>query len=123
MKRVFGWVRDMYAFDFAARKVGVTVHYPPVPLNKLMVQPPADADLGAGCLMHYTWSPILSDREREGAVEVRQAVVPRGVRVERALHRFGASTTAHGVGTKRGVQAASRRGCDRTGIGADAFDG
>ena len=53
---------DMYAFDFAARKVGVTVHYPPVPLNKLMVQPPADADLGAGCLMHYTWSPILSDR-------------------------------------------------------------
>ena len=62
VKRVFGWVRDMYAFDFAARKVGVTVHYPPVPLNKLMVQPPADADLGAGCLMHYTWSPILSDR-------------------------------------------------------------
>ena len=62
VKRVFGWVRDMYAFDFAARKVGVTVHYPPVPLNKLMVQPPADTDLGAGCLMHYTWSPILSDR-------------------------------------------------------------
>ena len=62
VKRVFGWVRDMYAFDFAARKVGVTVHYPPVPLNKLMVQPPADTDLGAGCLMHYTWSPILSDK-------------------------------------------------------------
>ena len=61
VKRVFGWVRDMYAFDFAARKVGVTVHYPPVPLNKLMAQPPADADLGAACLMHYTWSPILSD--------------------------------------------------------------
>ena len=51
VKRVFGWVRDMYAFDFAARKVGVTVHYPPVPLNKLMVQPPADADgaRGASC--------------------------------------------------------------------------
>ena len=34
---------------------------PPVPLNKLMVQPPADVSLGDGCLMHYTWSPILSD--------------------------------------------------------------
>jgi hypothetical protein len=40
------------------------VHYPPVPLNKLMVQPPADEDLGKGCLMHYTWSPILSDSKK-----------------------------------------------------------
>ena len=61
IKNVFGWVRDMYAFDFAAAKVGLAVHYPPVPLNKLMVQPPADVSLGDGCLMHYTWSPILSD--------------------------------------------------------------
>jgi hypothetical protein len=28
VKRVFGWVRDMYAFDFAARKVGVTCALP-----------------------------------------------------------------------------------------------
>ena len=32
--------RDMYAFDFAAARVGLRVHYPPVPHNKLMVQPP-----------------------------------------------------------------------------------
>ena len=43
IKRIFGWVRDMYAFDFAAVRVGLTVHYPPVPFNKLMVQPPAGA--------------------------------------------------------------------------------
>ena len=52
----------MYAFDFAAARVGLRVHYPPVPHNKLMVQPPADDTLGAACLMHYTWSPILSDK-------------------------------------------------------------
>ncbi len=61
VKKIFGWVRDMYAFDFAALKTGLTIHYPPVPWNKLMVQPPADATLGHACLMHYTWSPILSD--------------------------------------------------------------
>ena len=38
------------------------MHYPPVPFNTLMVQPPADVRLGAGCLMHYTWGPILSDK-------------------------------------------------------------
>ena len=62
VRDVFGWVRDMYAFDFAAARVGLRVHYPPVPHNKLMVQPPADDTLGAACLMHYTWSPILSDK-------------------------------------------------------------
>ena len=40
VRDAFGWVRDMYAFDFAAARVGLRVHYPPVPHNKLMVQPP-----------------------------------------------------------------------------------
>ena len=62
VKRIFGWVRDMYAFDFAAVRTGIKFHYPPVPFNKLMVQPPADVRLGAGCLMHYTWGPIISDK-------------------------------------------------------------
>ena len=62
IKKVFGWVRDMYAFDFALASVGIEVHYPPVPFNKLMVQPPADVRLGAASFMHYTWSPILSDK-------------------------------------------------------------
>ena len=84
VKRVFGWVRDMYAFDFAARKVNVTVHYPPVPLNKLMVQPPADTDLGAGCLMHYTWSPILSDASGRELW-----------RFDKRSFRGGAGSTAH----------------------------
>ena len=30
VKKVFGWVRDMYAFDFALAQVGTRVHYPPV---------------------------------------------------------------------------------------------
>ena len=63
VKKVFGWVRDMYAFDFAAVRHGLKVHYPPVPFNKLMVQPPADVRLGKGCLMHYTWGPIISDKD------------------------------------------------------------
>jgi hypothetical protein len=62
VKSVFGWVRDMYAFDFAAAVAELKIHYPPVPLNKLMVQPPADTVLGEACMMHYTWSPILSDK-------------------------------------------------------------
>jgi hypothetical protein len=69
VKKVFGWVRDMYAFDFALAQVGTRVHYPPVPFNKLMVQPPADVRLGAASFMHYTWSPILSDET--GAVRWR----------------------------------------------------
>lgn len=32
-----------------------------MPFNKLMVQPPADVRLGRGCLLHYTWGPIISD--------------------------------------------------------------
>ena len=56
----------MYAFDFAATRISpmpLTIHYPPVPFNKLMAQPPADATAGQACMLHYTWSPIMSDKD------------------------------------------------------------
>lgn len=37
-----GWVRDMYAWSFAAAKVKLTHVLPLPPHNPLMVQPPAD---------------------------------------------------------------------------------
>jgi hypothetical protein len=54
-----GFKRCFHIFNLcryiAAVRVGLKFHYPPVPFNKLMVQPPADVRLGRGCLLHYTW--------------------------------------------------------------------
>jgi len=58
--REFNWVRDMYAYSFAAAISGVVHHVPLVPYNPLMVQPPADVTLGEAAILHYTWGPIVS---------------------------------------------------------------
>jgi hydroxyproline O-arabinosyltransferase len=54
-----GWVRDMYAWSFAAVRTGIKHHMPMPPLNELMVQPPADTELGKAALLHYTWGPVI----------------------------------------------------------------
>lgn len=43
-----GWVRDMYAWSFAAAKVKLTHVLPQPPHNPLMVQPPADRRAARG---------------------------------------------------------------------------
>ena len=58
--REFNWVRDMYAYSFAAAKLGIRHHVPLVPWNPIMVQPPADTVLGQAAILHYTWGPIVS---------------------------------------------------------------
>jgi hypothetical protein len=65
VKRVFGWVRDMYAWSFAAAAVRPKLEFelPPVPFQKLMIQPPADIAIGQSSVMHYTWGAIISNKE------------------------------------------------------------
>ena len=38
---------------------------PPVPFQKLVIQPPADISIGQASLMHYTWGSIIKDRDGE----------------------------------------------------------
>ncbi len=52
---VLGWVRDMYAWSFAAARTRVRHELPAPPNNVLMVQPPADTELGQASILHYTW--------------------------------------------------------------------
>lgn len=65
VKKDFGWVRDMYAWSFAAAAVRPKLHFelPPVPFQKLVIQPPADITIGQASLMHYTWGAIVSDKD------------------------------------------------------------
>ena len=50
-----GWVRDMYAWSFAAAKVKLPHDLPSPPNSPLMVQPPADTQAGQAAILHYTW--------------------------------------------------------------------
>lgn len=50
-----GWVRDMYAWSFAAAKVKLPHDLPAPPNSPLMVQPPADTQAGEAAILHYTW--------------------------------------------------------------------
>jgi hydroxyproline O-arabinosyltransferase len=59
-RTAWGWVRDMYAYSFAAAHAGVRHHIALVPFNPMIVQPPADVTLGDATMLHYTWSPIVS---------------------------------------------------------------
>ena len=63
IKKVFGWVRDMYAWSFAAAAVRPKLLFelPPVPFQKLVIQPPADIAIGQASIMHYTWGSIVSN--------------------------------------------------------------
>ena len=61
IQKVFGWVRDMYAFSFAAAQIEPPIQFrlPPVPFADTMVQIPADVQLGKAIAMHYTWGPEI----------------------------------------------------------------
>jgi len=61
VQRIFGWVRDMYAFSFAAAQIEPPIQFrlPPVPFSDTMVQIPADVQLGKAIAMHYTWGPQI----------------------------------------------------------------
>jgi len=61
IQKVFGWVRDMYAFSFAAAQIEPPLQFrlPPVPFADTMVQIPADVQLGKAIAMHYTWGPEI----------------------------------------------------------------
>ena len=61
IQKVFGWVRDMYAFSFAAAQIEPPIQFrlPPVPFADTMVQIPADVQLGDAIAMHYTWGPEI----------------------------------------------------------------
>lgn len=50
-----GWVREMYAFSIAAALQKVKIDLKTVPENPLIVQPPADHELGKAAMYHYTW--------------------------------------------------------------------
>ena len=52
---ILGWVRDMYAWSFAAAKVKLPHDLPAPPNSPLMVQPPADTQTGNAAILHYTW--------------------------------------------------------------------
>jgi len=66
--KVLGWVREMYAFSIASARVGIKYDMPRVPLNPLMVQPPADDVLGKAIICHYTWGTILKDKSTDSEV-------------------------------------------------------
>ena len=67
VKKIFGWVRDMYAWSFAAAAVRPKLEFelPPVPFQKLMIQPPADIFIGQASLMHYTWGTTIKNSANE----------------------------------------------------------
>lgn len=59
VRNTLGWIRDMYAYAFAATKAGVKHQLDLPPHSPLMVQPPADSELGQACILHYTWGALL----------------------------------------------------------------
>lgn len=101
--KTYGWVRDMYSFDFALAKRKIRAFTPSEPWSPLMVQIPADSEIGEAVLIHYTWSPIISvngtklwsfDKRSYSANSVqnrtfpRAAAVPRATSARAALHRL-----------------------------------
>lgn len=51
----------MYAFAVAVALQGVKLNLVAPPLNRLITQPPADADLGQAAMFHYTWGSIFQN--------------------------------------------------------------
>ena len=91
-----GWVRDMYAWSFAAARTGIKHELLEPPKNPLMVQPPSDTcvpgrvcacgaaradgaalfcrSLGEAAILHYTWGPVVYNKSD---VIVWEARAPR----------------------------------------------
>ena len=51
----------MYAFSVALALQGITVDLAKPPLNPLITQPPADANLGEAAMFHYTWGSVFQN--------------------------------------------------------------
>jgi hypothetical protein len=62
-KAKLGWVREMYAFSIACALENVKLELQLPPYSPLMIQPPADIDLGDAAMMHYTWGSIITDKD------------------------------------------------------------
>ncbi|KAL4517798.1 hypothetical protein Ndes2526B_g02196 [Nannochloris sp. 'desiccata'] len=62
-KEKLGWVREMYAFSIACALENVNLELQLPPNSPLMIQPPADVDIGDAAIMHYTWGNIISDKD------------------------------------------------------------
>ena len=60
-KEQLGWVREMYAFSVAAALQGIHLNLAQPPLNRLITQPPADANLGQAAMLHYTWGSVFQN--------------------------------------------------------------
>ena len=114
-----GWVRDMYAWSFAAARTGVKHDLQAPPRNPLMVQPPSDtcvsprvrgmrmawhalrqltrhaarSELGDAIILHYTWGPVIYNKSDVIVWEARARVRARCVAV-----RFDAERrTSHAI--------------------------
>ena len=60
-KEQLGWVREMYAFSVAVALQGIHLDLARPPLNRLITQPPADANLGLAAMFHYTWGSVFQN--------------------------------------------------------------
>ncbi|KAL3161193.1 hypothetical protein ABBQ38_009560 [Trebouxia sp. C0009 RCD-2024] len=60
-KEQLGWVREMYAFSVAVALQGIKLDLAQPPLNRLITQPPADANLGQAAMLHYTWGTVFQN--------------------------------------------------------------
>lgn len=58
-KEQLGWVREMYAFSVAVALQDIHLDLAQPPLNRLITQPPADANLGQASMFHYTWGSVF----------------------------------------------------------------
>lgn len=61
--KTYGWVRDMYSFSFALARRKIRAFIPSVPFNQLMVQIPADDQIGQAVCIHYSWGAVISINE------------------------------------------------------------
>ena len=64
-KEKLGWVREMYAFSTALALQGIKVELAKPPVNPLITQPPADANLGQAAMFHYTWGSVFKNAQDE----------------------------------------------------------
>lgn len=61
-KQKLGWVREMYGWSIGAALQGVKFNLELPPRQKLIVQPPADREIGAAAMFHYTWGTVIKDK-------------------------------------------------------------
>lgn len=132
-----GWVRDMYAWSFAAVREGIVHDLAMPPENPLMVQPPADTcaaltfrrqactltlprrALGKAAILHYTWGPVVHNSSGAVVWEARAAGLPQSSCHPLTWRRSLISAPTRGGSMRRGraswrrfrSRLRGRRGC------------